>query len=878
MATVADAGAVAGGRREGTGARAGGASPGAPRFGTAFRFALREMRGGLKGFYVFIACIALGVGAIAGVGSLAGALGNGISAEGQAILGGDAAFTLIHREATAEERGALAEEGTVSEVATLRAMARDPDTLDQTLVEVKAVDDAYPLYGSLDLASGDALHDTIGPRTDGAWPVVVDPSLLATQDLSIGDTFALGEITARVADTIEREPDKLSSGVGFGPRVMLTTEALRASGLVQPGSLVEWSYRVRGDDGTMDQAAIRRMVERVETAFPRAGWEIRTRQDAAPGLRNSIDRFAQFLTLVGLTALLVGGVGVANAVRSYLARKRATIASLRSLGARGAFVFRVYLFQITLLALVGIAIGLAFGAAIPPVAGFFLAGLLPVEQLFALFPGELALAALYGLLTALTFALWPLGSAHDVKPTALFRDGEGAAGRRLPRRGYLAATALAGAVLVALAVGLAYDPRIAGIYVAATLAAFVLLRAVGAGVMALARRAPRFPSAVVRLAVDNIHRRGALTPTVVLSLGLSLTLLVTLALIDGNLRNTLMSQLPDRAPSFFFVDIQNAERDRFVTFLEEKAPDARVEVQPMLRGRIAAIDGVPAAEYEAAPEAEWVLRGDRGITYSAEPPENAVVTAGEWWEGDGGAVPQVSFADELARELGLSVGDTITVNVLGREIDTRLANFRTVEWESLSINFVMVFSPNAFRGAPHANLATLTWPDGADADKEIALLKEISATFPTITAVRVKEALEAVNSVVSDLVLAIRAAAGVTLVASILVLAGTLAASHRSRIYDAVILKTLGATRGRIVAAFALEYTLLGLATALFGLLAGSLAAWFVLESLMDVDFALLPGAVLGAVAGALVVTVGLGLVGTWRALGEKPAPVLRNL
>ncbi len=874
MASVADTASLAGAAK--------GASPaagGRPRPGTALRFALREMRGGLKGFYVFIACIALGVGAIAGVGSLAGALGEGIAEEGQAILGGDASFTLIHREASEEERAGLEALGRVSAVATLRALARDPETLAQTLVEAKAVDRAYPLYGTLALASGRPLHAVIGeaPAGEGApWPAVVDPSLLASQGIGTGDTFALGRITVEVADTIEAEPDKLSSGVGFGPRVMVSTDALAASGLVQPGSLVEWSYRVAGPDGTLSDAALERLVETAEARFPAAGWEIRTRQDAAPGLRNSIERFAQFLTLVGLTALLVGGVGVANAVRAYLQKKRATIASFRSLGASGGFVFRVYLFQVTALALLGIAIGILVGAAIPPLAGTFLAGILPVGQLFRVFPAELALAALYGLLTALTFALWPLGRAHDVPPTALFRDRE--TGRARPRLRYLLAVAAAGVVLVTLAVVLAYDPFIAGVYVVATAAAFVLLRAVGAGVMALARRAPRAPSAVVRLAVANIHRQGALTPTVVLSLGLSLSLLVTLALIDENLRNTLTSQLPERAPSFFFVDIQDREKDAFVSFLDAEAPDASVEVQPMLRGRIVSIDGVAAADWPAG-EADWVLRGDRGITYSATVPPGSVVTEGAWWQGEGGDTPQVSFADELARELGLSVGDTVRVNVLGREIDTTVANFRTVEWESLSINFVMVFSPNTFRGAPHAHLATLTYPDGTDEEaREIALLKDLARDFPTVTAVRVKQALEAVNDVVSDLVLAIRAAAGVTLFASVLVLAGTLAASHRGRIYDAVILKTLGATRARIVAAFALEYALLGLATALFAILAGSVAAYFVLEELMQVDFAMLPGAVVGAVVGALVVTVGLGLVGTWRALGEKPAPVLRAL
>jgi putative ABC transport system permease protein len=218
------------------------------------------------------------------------------------------------------------------------------------------------------------------------------------------------------------------------------------------------------------------------------------------------------------------------------------------------------------------------------------------------------------------------------------------------------------------------------------------------------------------------------------------------------------------------------------------------------------------------------------------------------------------------------------MNVLGREVDATVTNFRTVEWESLSMNFVMMFSPNTFAGAPHAHLATLTYPGGASEEEEIELLRKVSEAFPTITAIRVKDALSQINSIVADLALAIRAAASVTLIAAVLVLGGTLAATQRSRIYDAVILKTLGATRARLVGAFALEYLILGLATAVFGLFAGTVAGWFVLTQLMNIDFEMLPGAAAGSVAAALLVTVALGMIGTWRALGEKPARVLRDL
>jgi len=842
----------------------------------ATRFALRELRGGLRGFYIFIACIALGVAAIAGVTSVSRALTEGISREGQAILGGDLSFRLIHREADADQRAYLDSLGAVSRVATMRAMARLPEIGDQALVELKAVDSAYPLYGSVDLTSGLPLKDALA-QVDGTWGAVADPALLARLDLSVGDSISLGRGSVRIMDTIAAEPDKLAGGMEFGPRLMISDAALPETDLVQPGSLVRWHYRLRLDPAPRLET-LEGVVEDARSARPDAGWRIRSRANASPGLQRSIDRFAQFLTLVGLTALVVGGVGVANAIRAYLETKREVIASFKCMGATGGFVFKVYLVQMLILALIGIAIGLVIGALIPFAAGAALSSVLPVKLAASIYPGELGLGLIYGLLTALAFALWPLGRAHDVPPTALFRDIV-TGGAKLPRKRYLAATAVTVGLLAAIAVTLAHDTRMAGVYIAASAGAFVLLVLVARLIMATARRLPPVRSTELRLAIANIHRPGALTPSVVLSLGLGLSLLVALALIDGNLRRELTATIADKAPSFFFVDIQSHERDAFETRLQTEAPDAELQSVPMLRGRIVSLNNIPSEDFVPAQEgSDWVLRGDRGITYDAELPKNSSLTKGAWWPEDYAGVPLVSVDAEVATDLGLNIGDQITVNVLGREITAEIANLRDIEWQSLAINFVMVFSPNTFAGAPHAHLMTLGWSEDVAADKELALLKSVSNAYPTVTAVRVKDAISQVNDLVAQLAWAIRGASSITLIASVLVLAGALAAGHRSRIYDAVILKTLGATRTRLILAYGLEYAILGLATAVFALIAGGIAAWYVITQIMDGSFVLMPVTAAAAAFVALVLTVGFGLIGTWRILGEKPAPVLRNL
>jgi putative ABC transport system permease protein len=844
-----------------------------PAAGSLLTFARRELRGGLSGFRIFVACIALGVAAIASVGSTTRAITEGITREGGTILGGDLAFSLVHREPTAEEAAFVQGLGATSAIATLRSMARTPDGEAQALVEIKAVDGAYPLAGTVVLDQPVTLDRAIARQPDGAFAVAVDPLLAARLEAAVGDRLKIGTADVVIAATIASEPDKIGSGIDFGPRVLMSLEALDATGLIQPGSLVRYSTRVKLP-GEVTDARVAEVKAEAEARFPEAGWRIATRDNASPGLRRNVERFAQFLTLVGLTALVVGGVGVTNAVKAYVDRKRDTIATFKTLGATGGYVVVLYMIQILAITLVGVALGLAAGALIPWFAGGALAEALSVPIRIGIYPAELGLAALYGVLTATAFAVWALGRAHDVPVSALFRDRV-APERRLPRWRYVAATVASVLLLGGLAILLAYDRFVAVIFVGATAGAFLVL---GLVAWAVIRRAPRVSSTGLRLAIRNIHRPGGLTVSVVLSLGLGLALLVTLALIDRNLRDQLTGSLPERAPSFFFLDVQASEADRFTGVLEAAAPGVTVDMVPMLRGRMVALDGVDVENIEAPSDAEWALRGDRGVTYAATLPKGSVLVEGTWWPADYTGEPLVSYDAELAEAFGVGIGDTLTVNVLGRDVTARIANLRRVEWESLSINFVMVFSPNTFAGAPHTILATAALADGGTREQELAVMKAVVEAFPTATAVRVKDVLSAVNDIVADLAVAVRVAASVALVASVLVLAGALASGHRQRIYDAVLLKTFGASRRKVLAAFVAEYMILGLAAAVFGVVAGSAAAIGVLEGVMDIDASVDPAIALGAATVALVLTIGFGLAGTWRILGQKAAPVLRNL
>ena len=842
-----------------------------PHISLAFRLALRELRGGLKGFYIFLACIALGTAAIAAVNSVSQSITDTIASQGQELLAGDVRFELNNREATPEEMNFLHGLGEVSVSTGLRSMARKPDGSDQALVEVKAVDGAYPLYGTFEAQPNYPLSSLLSGE-GGTYGAVVAPLLLERLGLQIGDELLLGNVKLSITGTVKTEPDALSEGFGFAPRMLISRNALQASGLIQTGSLVEHVYKIKLED----RSTMSGIQARATREFPSAGWSIRTSDRAAPSLTENITRFSQFLTLVGLTALIVGGVGVANAVRAFLDAKRTTIATFKCLGAPAAVVVWIYLFQIGIIAAAGILIGLVFGALSPMLAAQFLAQFLPVSTDPTLYPGALLLAALFGMLTTLAFAILPLGHAREVPATALFRE-QGFEARRLPSWPYVLLAVLFMAALAGLAIFTAYDRFIAVVFVGAIIFAFVILRLVAALIAWAARRSPRVNSPALRLAIGNIHRPGALTPSVVLSLGLGLALLVTLTLIDGNLRQQLTGRMNEGAPNFFFVDIQGAELDTFRDLIHTRSPNGKLVEVPMLRGRIIAFNGQDVTKMNVPAAGRWVLNGDRGITYEESPPENSTLVEGQWWPKDYSGEPLVSFSAEEAHELGLKIGDTVTVNVLGRNITAKIANLRRVEWESLSINFVMVFSPNTFRGAPHAWLATLTDPASTEAE-DAAILKSVTNAYPTITSVRVKDAIDIVNQLVGELATAIRAAASVALIASVLVLAGALAAGNRARTHDAVVLKTLGATRAMLIRAFSYEYLILGVATAIFALFAGGVAAWFIVSRIMRLPSSFMPDVAGLTLVTALVLTVGIGLIGTWRILGQKAAPVLREL
>jgi len=538
----------------------------------AWKIARRELRGGLRGFWVFLACLALGVGAIAAVGSVRGAIDDGLAREGATLLGGDAELRMTYRFATPEERDWLdGFAAQVSEIVDFRSMAVSGtgDTAERSVTQVKGVDLAYPLVGSIGLDPPIPLDQALEVQ-DGLPGGVMERILAERLGLEMGDTFRLGVQEFTLRAHITREPDGLGANFGFGPRTLVRSDALESAELLGPGTLYEVNYRLLLPDLSLDQA---RGI--VTTQFDGAGVRWRDSRNAAPQIRNVIDRVSSFLVLVGLAGLAVGGVGVSAAVRTYLDGKTNVIATLKTLGAESRTIFAVYLMQIGVLTIIGLALGLALGAVVPFAVAPLVVDQIPVDLEITVQSRALIEAALYGALTALIFTLWPLARTEHVRAATIFR-GVAESSKGWPRWPYLLVTLALVVGLVLVAAAFAAVPYLAYATAGGVIGALAVLSLAALGVRFLARRLARARAlrgrTALRMAMGAIGNPREGATAVILSLGLGLTVLAAVGQIDSNLRRAITMDLPDRAPSYFFLDIQNTQIEKMKMSTAWKQP------------------------------------------------------------------------------------------------------------------------------------------------------------------------------------------------------------------------------------------------------------------------------------------------------------------
>jgi len=838
-------------------------------FRVAARIAGRELRGGVKDFRIFLACLILGIAAIAGVGSVRSGIEQGIRNQGATILGGDVQMEFTYRYASDSEKAwQAAHASRVSEMVGFRSMAvtGQGDTSQRALTEVKAVDDVYPIYGQV-LTQPQIPLDQAFARINGVPGALVGKVLADRLGLKVGDIFRLGTQQFRLSAVLIREPDT-ASGLGFAPRTIVKTQDLAQSGLLGAGTIFDSHYRL----ATAPGADLETLEAEANALFRDTGMRWQDKRNGAPGVARFVERIASFLVLVGLAGLAVGGIGVSAAVRTYLETKTGVIATLKTVGAESGTIFWIYFLQIGALSVFGIAVGLILGAMLPVVFAPVIAAQLPLPADFSIQWPPLAEAAIYGVLTALLFTLWPVARTENVRPAALFRDAVSPIAF-WPRPVYVLLTGGILAALLGAAVYFASVPKLALWTFGGIVAALAVLLLAVALVKAVARRlaASRIMRGrpAWRLAFGAVGGPDSEAASVILSLGLGLSVLAAIGQIDSNLRNAISERLPEVAPSFFFIDIQPGQLDGFLARTRGDIAVSRVDTVPMLRGVITRINGRPAREVAGD---HWVVAGDRGVTYADAMPTKTELTKGEWWPLGYTGPPLVSFAEEEAQEIGLKLGDMITVNILGRDIDARISSFRNVDFSTGGIGFVMMLNENALKGAPHTNIATVY----ADEAAEAALLRDIGNQYPNITAIRVKDAIDQVSSALGNLAAATSYAALATLVTGFVVLIGAAAAGERARQYEAAILKTLGMVRGRILFSFALRSAILGAAAGGVAIFAGAAAGWGIMRFVMETPFRFEPVSAIAIVTGGALITLLAGLFFALRPLAARPAGVLR--
>ncbi|MFZ2998579.1 ABC transporter permease [Sphingobium sp.] len=833
----------------------------------SWRIARRDLHAGFRGLRLLFLCLFLGVATLAAIGSLTAAITKELSRRGQALLGGDIEIAMTQREARFGDKEAFRLLGTLSETIRLRAMAQRiggtgaGDAPPAVLTELKGVDTLYPLYGALTLREG--VYRPLDPNQ-----IVIGDALAQRLGVGRGDRLRYGTASFIVTGIVADEPDRLGEGFTLGPVAIVSLDGLRRTGLIQPGSLYSSKYRIR----LAPQYDAATVVKDMDKAHDADGWTFKDRDHAAPGANRFIERMGQFLSLIGLAALVIAGIGVSNGVASYLAAKRGGIATLKVLGATSADIGRIYRMQVGAVALLGIVAGLIVGALLPSLIVTLAGDVLPVSPGFRLYPLPLLTSAAYGLLIAFLFTFPPLGRARTQPAAAIFRgvvETRGGIDRRS-----LAAMGGAGALLIALALFTAREPLFSAAVLGATAGVLLLLLGLGWAVARLARLAPRPRRPLLRLAVANLHRPGAQTAALIVALGLALTLFVTLAGIQTSLNSEIRNVVPEKAPNQFVLDIPSGAVDRFRQVVRGQAPEAQLNIVPSLRGTIVAYGSQRVADLKTLPEGAWFLRGERGVTYSDVLPQGSDLVAGRWWPRDYAGPPLVSLDEAAAKVMSIGVGDSLTVSILGREITARVASLRKVNWDTMGFNYVLVFSPRTLVSAPHSMTATITMDKGHDS----AMTRALLAAFPGVSVISVGDVIDQVGQIMTQMSSAIVVAASVAILAGVAVLVGAIAASRQARSYDSVILKTLGATRWQVLGGQAIEYGLLAAMLALVALGLGTGAAWFVIVQVFEFSWSPDWLIVLATLGGGALLTLGIGLAGSIPIMSVRPAAALRQL
>lgn len=829
------------------------------------RLARRELRGGGRHVAYVLACVSVGVAAIVAVDSFGASLETSIAGSARTLMGADLEIRATRPLSAEAERtldrllGPGAERTDVLEMA---AMARGADPERVQIVELKAVAPGYPFYGRV-------LTDPARPLAEllGGGRVLVHETLLARLGLAVGDQVELGRARLTIAGRVLAEPDRATAVFTLGPRVLLAAADLPATGLVQPGSRVRYRTLLRLEPGVDPERA----REALAGELPDPGLRVATFRQAQPGLRRFWDQLETYLGLTGLVALLVGGIGVGVSVTAFLRGKLGTIAVLKAMGATWRQLLAAYLAQTAALGLAGGAAGAALGAILLAAVGPVAARLLPVEVAVGLAPGAVLRGLALGLGVTLLCALWPLAAVRRVPPGLILRHE---VQPPLPGRAPWLLSLPVAAGLAGLALWQAGSWKIGGLFAAGFAGG---LGALWLGARLCVRAATVLPTRgwplAWRQALANLRRPGSHAGPVMVTLGLAVMLLVAVALVEWNLRAELSVRAAGEAPAFFFVDIQPDQVAGFTEIVRRTA-GTPPQVIPVVRSRLAAVKDRPVAADAGRGAPQWHLTRDYVLTWAERPPARNPVVAGRWWTPEEARREAlISVEEEIARLLEVGPGDRLSFDVQGVVVSARITSLRKVDWRSFDANFFVIFSPGALDGAPSSHIATARVRPADEARLQAAVV----GAYPNVTAVPVREVLERVEALVDQIAIAVRLVAAFSVAAGLVVLAGALSLTRRERLYQSVVLKALGATRGALARSYALEYALLGAAAGVPGTALAAVLAWAAQRWLLELPWGWPLAPLVAGVGGPALLALAVGFLGTFRLLGERPLPVLRG-
>ena len=828
------------------------------------RWALRDMRGSWRHFRLVLLCLFLSLASVTAIQITGASVLKSIQSQGNVILGGDWVLRQLYQPVGVAERNWIAARGgDIIDTTEMRVMLVNPKTDDATLVELKAVEPEYPLYGTAITKPQGKFYDLLEQG------LILDPNLGERLELKLGDSVKLGEKIFKLAAWIENEPDRAGgSRFGLAPRVFIARQDLAATKLLQPGSMTYHDMRVKWSD----QQDLTQLKKEFAAAFSEATWRLTDKERASPQIQRYVDNVVQFLTLIALSSLLIGGIGIANGMRAYFQTRMTTIAIFKATGMAQRQIRSIYLWQILGIGLAGTLIGVAVGVAIPYLALPFLQPMMPFEIEIGLGLKEIAVPLSFGLLTSFIFSFWPLGEAENTSPLLLLRNMAGLESRRPGLHIMMSLVPLVtalGSIII-----FSSDNQF-----------FSLAFLIGAGFCfgfffltgkAISRFAARYAgrySFAARLALQNLGRKGNATSQTLVSLGIGLTVLISIALIERNLSATLHDNLPDDAPAFFFLDIQPEQKEKFAEIVKGIPDTSKLIVMPNLRGRIVSVDGIPAKDALIDKRESWLLANERGFTYTTEQPAHSEITAGEWWPTDYQGPPLISVVDDVERGFGVKPGDKMVVAVLGREIEATIANIREVNWTNFTVNFAITFAPGILEAAPHSWLATVVAPPARESRIQRAVTKE----FPNISMIRLSEAIETVTNLLGQMNQAIRVMALLALATGLIVLAESLIATRARRSYDTVILKVVGVPQVVLRNTLLIEFTLLGFIAAASASVIATIVSWAILYLWMDLEWSFYPG----LIATTMMISLSAIVLTSWLVLRNllraSPGPYLRN-